>query len=75
MTSTTGQVQSPGLRPKVSRVYFYNHVIAQGGIRIASALRLRDDDKEKWKAPVKVGKGELAPPKLTMQPMDVKTIM
>ena len=34
-----------------------------------------DDDKEKWKAPVKAGKGELAPPKLTMQPMDVKTIM
>ena len=34
-----------------------------------------DDNKEKWKAPVKAGKGELAPPKLTMQPMDVKTIM
>merc|ERR1712167_437947 len=33
------------------------------------------DEKEKWKAPVKAGKGELAPPKLTMQPMDVKTIM
>ena len=34
-----------------------------------------NDDKEKWKAPVKATKGELAPPKLTMQPMDVKTIM
>ena len=34
-----------------------------------------DDEKEKWKAPVKAAKGALAPPKLTMQPMDVKTIM
>ena len=33
------------------------------------------DDKVKWKEPVKVPTGHLAPPKLTMQPVDVKTVM